>query len=101
MFMKLGQVFIYIVAFVGKGLAIHMDWLNIEGSDLKPYFIRFWTHNVQICTWQQSNCYHYNKLEEITGYVPIRDSHQNVEFCYDRKITPKVSSNAKLVVSKL
>jgi hypothetical protein len=29
-----------IVAFVGEGLTIHMDWSNIEGSDLKLYFNR-------------------------------------------------------------
>jgi hypothetical protein len=39
MFLILGQVFIYIVAFVGIRLAVQMDWLNTKGSDLKPYFM--------------------------------------------------------------
>ncbi len=44
---------------------------------------------------------YYNKLKEITKYVPAGDSHQNVEFCSHRTITPRDSSNAKLVVSKM
>jgi hypothetical protein len=48
-----------------------MDWLNTEGSDLKPDPIRFCTHNVWIFSWQQIECYNYNKLEEIARYVPL------------------------------
>jgi len=78
-----------------------MDSLNIEGSDLKPYLIRFWIHDVWICSWQQTECYHYNKLEESTKYVPIGDSHWNVELCSDRIITPRDYSNDGLVISKM
>jgi hypothetical protein len=75
--------------------------LNTTGSDLKPYLIRFWTHVVWICSWQQIECYHYNKLEDTTRYVPIGDSHQNVEFCSNRKIAPRNSNSVGLVVSKM
>jgi hypothetical protein len=51
MFLISGQVFICIVAFVGRGLAIHMDWLNTKSFDLKPYLREFWAHNVWTCTW--------------------------------------------------
>jgi hypothetical protein len=61
MFLRLGQVFFYIVTFVGKRLVAHMDWPNTEGSNLKSYLIRFWTL-VWICTWLQIVYYHYNKL---------------------------------------
>ncbi len=44
---------------------------------------------------------HYNKLEEITKYVPTGDSHQNVEFRSDRRVVPRDSSNVKLTVSKM
>jgi hypothetical protein len=52
-------------------LAAHMDQLNIESSDLKPNPISLCTHNVCICSWQQTECYHYNKLEETNRYVPL------------------------------
>ncbi len=48
-----------------------MDQLNIESSDLKPNPINFCIHNVWICSWQQTECYHYNKLEKIYRYVPL------------------------------
>jgi hypothetical protein len=48
-----------------------MDQLNIQGFDLKPNPIKFCTHNVWICSWQQTKCYHYNKLEKIARYVPL------------------------------
>jgi hypothetical protein len=34
-------------------------------------------------------------------YVPVGDSHQNVEFCFDRTIAPRDSNNAGLAVSKM
>jgi hypothetical protein len=55
-----------------------MDQLNIESSDLKPDPISFCTHNVWICSWQQTECYHYNKLEEIDKYVPL-NIHKGME----------------------
>ncbi len=54
-----------------------------------------------ICPLQQTECYHYNKLEETTRYVPIGDSHWNVEFCSDRIITPRDSSSVRLAISKM
>jgi hypothetical protein len=56
---------------VERGLAAHMDKLKIEGSNLKLDPIRFCTHNVWICSWRQTECYNYNKLEEIAWYVPL------------------------------
>ncbi len=44
---------------------------------------------------------HYNKLEEITKYVPIGDSHQNVEFCSHKIVAPRDSTSARLIVSKM
>ncbi len=44
---------------------------------------------------------HYNKLEKITKYVLVGDSHQNVEFCFHRIVAPRDSSIARLVVSKM
>ncbi len=101
MFLKLGQVFFCIVTFEERGLIAHMDGLNTKGFDLKPYLIKFWTCSVWICTWQQIDCYYYNKLEETTRYVPIGDSHQNFEFCSNKTIAPKDSSSAGLVISKM
>jgi hypothetical protein len=43
----------------------------------------------------------YNKLEEITKYVPVVDSHQNVEFCFHRIVAPRDSHSAKLAISKM
>jgi hypothetical protein len=40
MFLRLGEMFFYIVTFPRR-LVVHMDWLNNEGSDLKLYLIRF------------------------------------------------------------
>jgi hypothetical protein len=42
-------MFSYIVAFIKRGLAVHMNYLNTEGYDLKSYLIRFWTHDMWIC----------------------------------------------------
>ncbi len=44
---------------------------------------------------------HSNKLEEITKYVPVGDSHQNVEFCSHRIVAPRDSRSAKLAISKM
>jgi hypothetical protein len=90
-----------IIAFVERGLTTHMDWLNIEGFDLEPYLIRFWTHDVWICSWQQFECYQYNKLEGTTKYVPIRDLRRNSEFCYDRMIVPRDYSSVRLAISRM
>jgi hypothetical protein len=89
------------IAFVERGLATHMDWLNIEGPDLEPYLIRFWTHDVWICSWQQFEYYQYNKLEETTKYVPIGDSRRNVEFYYDRIIVLGDYSSVRLAISRM
>ncbi len=56
------------------------------------------------CPWvgqneSQTKCYHYNKLEETTRYVPIGHSHQNDEFYSDRIIAPRDYSSVGLVVS--
>jgi hypothetical protein len=48
-----------------------MDQLNTESSDLKLDPINFCTHNVWICSWQQTECYHYNNLKDIYKYVPL------------------------------
>jgi len=50
MFLGLGQMFFCIVAFVKRGLASYMDLSNTEGSDLKSNLIRFWSHDVWICS---------------------------------------------------
>ncbi len=34
-------------------------------------------------------------------YVPIRNSHRNVEFCHDKIIAPRDYNNAKLAISKM
>jgi hypothetical protein len=78
-----------------------MNWLNTEGSNFKPYLIRFSIHDVWICSWKQFECYHYNKLEETTKYVPIGYSHRNAKFCFDRIILLGYYSNVELVVSRM
>jgi hypothetical protein len=98
---KIGSSVFCIVTFEEKGLATYVDKLDTKGSDLKPYLIKFWIHSVWICTWQQIDYYHYNKLEEITRYVPIGDSHQNVEFCSNKTIAPKDSNSVGLAISKM
>jgi hypothetical protein len=52
MFLRLGQMFFYIV--VEGGLVAQMDWLNTKGFDPKLDTIKFWTHNVWFCSWQQT-----------------------------------------------
>jgi hypothetical protein len=54
---------------------------------------------VLICSWQQTECYHYNKLKETIKYVPIGNSHRNVEFCSNRIIAPRDFNNVELAVS--
>jgi hypothetical protein len=68
-------MFLCIVAFVGEGLTIHMDWKNMEGFDLKLYLSRFWILNIRFCTWEQIVCYRYDKLVKDHMYVPIGISH--------------------------
>ncbi len=51
-------------------------------------------------SWKQTECYHYNKLEETTRYEPIGDSHCNAEFCSNGTVAPRDSNSAKLGVSK-
>jgi len=42
------SMFLCIVAFVWDGLAIHMDWPNTKGSDLKLYLSRFRFLNIYV-----------------------------------------------------
>ncbi len=75
--------------------------MNSESSDLKPYPISLCTHNVWICSWWQTKCYHYNKLEKTDTYVPSGDSHRNGALYSNRTIAPRGYNTVGLVGCKL
>jgi hypothetical protein len=72
---KIGQNVFMHCCICRKRVSSSYGLTKIKGFNLKPYLIRFWTHDVWICSWQQSECYHYNKFLKTTRYVPIGDSH--------------------------
>ncbi len=55
-------MFLHIVAFVGNGLATHVDGPNTTGSDLKLYFNGFFAFECMVLYMVQIVHYHYDKL---------------------------------------
>ncbi len=98
LFLKLNQIFIYIISY-GRRMdqQLMTDQLNIESSDFKPYPISACIHNMQNCSQQQFESYHCSNLKKIDRHVQSRDSHGDEQSCSVRTTTRRCLNSAGLV----